>query len=108
MPTASRNERKKRRMKRTNSLLRRALQQEAIQRYKTHAMLMAVLAQKGGEVTITAGTMQQVSQNIQRLSYKVALVEDNPSEFIVSMVETAAPTTETTEEPSNHEPEAAV
>ena len=86
MPTASRNERKKRRQKRTNSLLKKSLTQS----YRAHAQalvtLFAVLAQRGGRIMVTEGTLKQASQNVNRLSYQVDK-GDNEGEFIVQVVE---------------------
>ncbi len=107
MPTASRNERKKRRMKRTNSLLKKQIrnQQEAFQRYaaytqQMHLIFMTVLGQSGGEIRITKGTIEQAQLNLQNLSYSVTPTENTdvdgvsaPSnEYVVRLV--------TQEEPS--------
>lgn len=96
MATASRNERKKRRQKRTNSLLKQSLKQT----YQAHAnalvTLFAVLAQRGGSVMVTKGTLEQASQNLNRLSYQVDK-GDNEGEFIVRVVENTPNTTATTD-----------
>lgn len=90
MPTASRAERRKRRIKRNNTLLKASLKRESIDRFKTHALLMAVLAQKGGEATVTEGTLKQVVDNIRNLGYTVIKGETD-GEFIVRMTEAATP-----------------
>ena len=96
MATASRNERKKRRQKRTNSLLKQSLKQT----YQAHAnalvTLFAVLAQRGGSVMVTKGTLEQASQNLNRLSYQVDK-GDNEREYIVRVVENTPNTTATTD-----------
>lgn len=58
-------------MRRTAGRLKQQLVQRTHERYKTHVMLLAVLAQKGGEVTITQGTLSQVMAGIASLSYTV-------------------------------------
>lgn len=90
MPTASRAERRKRRIKRNNTLLKASLKRESIDRFKTHSLLMAVLAQKGGEATVTEGTLKQVVDNIRNLGYTVIKGEKD-GEFIVRMTEAATP-----------------
>lgn len=51
-------------------------------------VLLTVLAQKGGEVTITQGTIDQVSENFRRLGFSVQPSPDHAGEFVVRMVET--------------------
>ncbi len=92
MASASRNERRKRRVKRSNSLLKRALkayekafQLENAQKQNVILMMAAVLAQNGGEITITQGTLNQVIENVATLGFQM-----EPSavdgEFLVKLV----------------------
>lgn len=53
---------------------------------KQYSLLLALLAQAGGELTVTAGTLEQVGQNLQDLSY-VMVPGKESNEFIVRMVE---------------------
>src|SRR5258707_603370 len=50
------------------------------------AIFLAVLAQSGGEVTVTKGTLEQVGQNLVRLGYTVVPGKDE-NEFVVRMLE---------------------
>ena len=52
-----------RRLKRENTLLHRIAQQNAVAYSKDHVLFMTVLAQLGGQATITTGTMNQVLAN---------------------------------------------
>ncbi len=57
---------------------------------QSFALLMAVLSQSGGEVTITKGTIDQVGENLPRLGY--ALVKGAAeNEVIVRIVEQETP-----------------
>jgi len=71
MTQASHNQRKKQRTKRINEVLRRELQRTVLSNYKLFSTFMMVLAQKGGEVTITKGTAEQVLASMDRLAYVV-------------------------------------
>ena len=82
--------RKRRRLKRTSSLVSRALTQTRTAYLSAAATLLSVLAQSGGEVTVTRGTMEQVSQNLQSLSWKT-IQGEKPNEFIVRMESAAEP-----------------
>jgi hypothetical protein len=84
MPTASRNTRKKARLKRTTSLLRRELRELATQNFKTTIALITVLAQKG-DITVTQGTIEQVTANIDNLGFQVVPGE-NANEFTLRLV----------------------
>lgn len=92
MPKASRNERRKRQVKRTNTLLKRQLKTVGLEGFKNYIMLCAILAQKGGEITVTAGTLQQAQQDITKLGYTVTPSEV-VGELLVRLVvnETALP-----------------
>jgi len=64
------------------------LEHEALQAQgaKTFAILLTVLAQKGGEVTVTKGTIDQVGANLARLSYQI-VTSEVPGEHIIRLVE---------------------
>jgi hypothetical protein len=53
---------------------------------KVRLILLAVLAQSGGEVTVTNGTIQQVGSNLATLDYAI-IDGKNPNESIVRLVE---------------------
>jgi hypothetical protein len=85
MPTLSRNRRHHARTRRTNSLLKRELRGLSQNAQKSFAMLLAVLAQAGGEVTIVQGTLDQVLPNLATLGYEVVKGQAE-NEHIVRMV----------------------
>jgi hypothetical protein len=58
------------------------------------ATLMAVLAQKGGEVVVTRGTMEQVLDNLPNLSYAVEPVKDSTADLTVRLVVADVPATD--------------
>ena len=90
MPTASRNERRKRRQRRTISLLTRQSNRLQEQFQKTHFTLLGVLAQSGGEVTVTKGTLQQVLDRLKFLNWQtIAGKEEN--EYVVRVIEAPEP-----------------
>ena len=89
MPTISRAQRQKARRKRTNSLLKREVRTLSQNAAKSFAMLLAVLAQAGGEVTVVQGTLDQVLPNLATLGYEVVKGQA-PNEHIIRMV-TQAP-----------------
>ncbi len=70
-PSASRNANRKRRIRRNITLLRRAGYAEAVAKQKALIHLMAVLAQSGGEVTVTKGTIDQIMADLSKMSYSV-------------------------------------
>jgi hypothetical protein len=53
---------------------------------KLFALFLTVLAQKGGEVTITQGTIDQVGERLMGLGY-VVVPGKNEKEFIVRITE---------------------
>lgn len=81
MLSASRNANRKRRQRRNITLLTRGLRAEALDKTKALIHLMSVLAQKGGEVTVTKGTIDQVIHDLKKLSYSVDKSEAD-NEFI--------------------------
>lgn len=102
MATASRNEKRKRRLRRNVSIYRRALEQTETQRQSIIVTLLAVLAQKGGEITITKGTINQVIENIKSLGFSTTPGATD-GEYVVRMTtkedadaHTAIPTPEDT------------
>lgn len=85
MAKLSRNARGKARKKRTISLQNREIRQLKAAFFNTHQMLLMVLGQSGGEVTVTQGTMQQILQQAQRVNWQTA-PGANEHEFIVRLV----------------------
>ncbi len=83
-------------MKRTNSLLKKSLSRASQEQAKAFTILCAVLAQRGGSVMVTKGTLDQAAQNLSRLSYQVEKGEAE-GEFIVKVVEAEPTITATTE-----------
>lgn len=53
---------------------------------RVFAVLLAVLAQKGGDVTITQGTLDQVGQNLSTMGYAI-VPGATKGEFIVRLTE---------------------
>lgn len=82
---------------------------------RVFAVLLAVLAQKGGDVTITQGTLDQVGQNLSTMGYAI-VPGATKGEFIVRLTEgrevtpTPAPdaSTATGTLPASAEPESAL
>lgn len=86
MAQASARLKKVRRLKRANTKLRRAIrtvQQDSISHFH---LLLVLLAQQGGEATVTRGTIDQVQRNLRTLSYQMvkSAVE---GEYVVKMLE---------------------
>lgn len=89
MPKASRNERRKRQVKRTNSLLKRQLRGLSAEANKAYLALITILAQKGGEITVTRGTMQQAANDLLTLGFSVGPGVDE-QELIIRLVTNSA------------------
>ncbi len=94
MAQDSRSIRRKRRIRRNVSTLARRLgtQHTTIEQLQSELgraqmTLLMVLAQKGGEVTISKGTLDQVTAGIQTMGWQV-VPGTVPSEFIVRLVTT--------------------
>ena len=85
MAQASPIKRQMKRIKRSNNMLKRELQRNTLANYKLFSTFMMVLAQKGGEVTVTKGTAEQVLASMARLSYVVEPGLDS-NEFIIRQV----------------------
>jgi hypothetical protein len=66
---------------------------------KQYALLLAVLAQSGGEVTVTQGTIDQVGMNLPNLGY-VVVGGKAEKEFIVRLTEGHE---DAPESPTSHE-----
>ena len=84
----------------------RALRRQAIASIaagsKAYATLLAVLAQKGGEVVVTQGTIDQVGQNLDNLGYVIVSNRPQAGEFTVRLTEG---TLHASESPETAEPE---
>lgn len=104
MPSASREIRRKRRVKRNLTLVTRAYRQEMLDRVKVTTVLLAVLGQQGGEVEITQDTLNTTIKALGTIQYEV--VKKNPDsepfdgQFIVKLVTTTEPTAEANQETS--------
>lgn len=85
MPTASRNERKKRRLRRNVTLYRRALGNETIARAKTAMAFYAVLSKLGGEVEVSKADLDTAALNLTKLQFEI---EDSAVEgfYMVKLV----------------------
>jgi hypothetical protein len=77
--------------RRRNNELRRQLRRIATSGQQAYATLLAVLAQKGGEVTVTKGTIDQVTENYKRLGFVVENSKEHDNEFIVRLTEAPDP-----------------
>src|SRR6266851_4932997 len=86
MARDSRSVRRKRRLRRNVSLMTRALEQSQAGFQKAVTGLLFVLAQSGGEVSITKGTMEQVVAKIQTLGWWIDKGA-NENEFIVRLID---------------------
>jgi hypothetical protein len=53
---------------------------------KAYSILLTVLAQKGGEVVITAGTIEQVNRDFNTLDFEVVPNKDIAGEFVVKLL----------------------
>lgn len=58
---------------------------------RSYITLLTVLAQKGGEVVVTKGTIDQVNATLPSLSYEVKPVDEKGNEFIIRMLEGSGP-----------------
>ncbi len=84
-----------RRAKRKNTLLLRTLKERHSQWFTTMTTLLAVLAQHGGEVTITQGTAQQAIEGFVKGEVGFDTVAGKvDGEFIVRLVSRAVKPTE--------------
>lgn len=90
MPSASRNLRRKRRIKRNLSITRRALFTESVARAKTSVIFYAVLSKLAGEIEISKTDIDTAAQNLTKLSF---VVEPSAVEgyFMVKVVQAEVP-----------------
>ena len=104
MPTISRAKRHKARLRRSASLLKRALRESAFSSNKNFSTLAIVLAQLGGELTVTQETIQSVVAKINSVQYAVEGLPDGGARIFlveadaVPTVDAAALPTETLDE----------
>lgn len=89
MAKSSRNERRKRQVKRTNSLLKRQLRGLSVEANKAYLALITILAQKGGEITVTRGTMQQAANDLLTLGFSVSPGADE-QDLVIRLVTNSA------------------
>lgn len=93
MAKLSRNARGKARVRRNLSLMGREYRKLQAAHFNTHLTLLMVLAQSGGELTVTQGTMQQTVEQIKTLNWQSG-PGVTPNEFVVRLVvNEAVPTT---------------
>lgn len=97
MAKLSRNARLKARKKRTISQQGRLIREQQKSLYNTHLMLLAVLGQQGGEVTISVGTFQQTIQGMRTLNWSASPNPLVPGETIVRLIVAEGQTDEPTE-----------
>jgi hypothetical protein len=70
----------------SNRQLRRNAQQAIDTGLKAYVTLLTVLAQKGGEVVVTKGIIDQINSNLPTLGYEVKPNEGG-TEFVIRMLE---------------------
>lgn len=56
---------------------------------RSFLVTLALLAQKGGEMIVTQGTLDQVTAKLQELDYEVVPNPATQGEFIVRLLESA-------------------
>lgn len=88
----SQTERRKTKLKRQVRLAGREIRRLMRDRQQISYFLALVLAQKGGEVTISAGTQTQVRGSLNRLQYQAQTTESG--EIVIRLQATPAPTVE--------------
>lgn len=101
MPSASREIRRKRRVKRNLTLATRAFREEALNRVKVQTVLLSILARCGGEIEISQEDINTTVQNLGRIQYvvdkKTENVDGTPAvegQFVVRLVATTEPVDE--------------
>lgn len=77
--------------------LKHALQQSQQEVYQTRLMLYAVLAQLGSRLEVTQGTIEQIVQNMQRLSTTSVKKDGDERTLVLSLVEKPEQVVETQE-----------
>lgn len=71
----------------SNRELRRRAQSAIAIGTKAYSILLTVLAQKGGEVVITEGTIAQVNRSFNTLDFEVVPNKDTPGEYVVRLLD---------------------
>ncbi len=84
-------------LKRENSLLKRALVQAQQSEGRTTALLLALLVQAGGDITISQATSNTMRTDIVRMGYKMTPTEEGLVKVVLVMQD-AEVTEETPEE----------
>lgn len=80
------------RTKRENSLLRRAMAQSLHAQGQATALILGLLAQAGGTVTLKQGTIDHINREIARMGYKVGK-DDEGLPVITLVLQDPEPTT---------------
>ncbi len=73
--------------KRENSLLKRALVQSQQSEGRTTALLLALLVQAGGDITISQATSNTMRTDIVRMGYKMMPTEEGLVKVVLVMQE---------------------
>ncbi len=73
--------------KRENSLLKRALAQSQQSEGRTTALLLALLVQAGGDITISQATSNAMRTDIVRMGYKMMPTEEGLVKVVLVMQE---------------------
>lgn len=68
-------------------MMRRAKEAISVGTMALHTLL-AVLQQKGGTVTVTAGTLNQITRNLDHLDFSIEHSPDVLNEVVVRLVDT--------------------
>lgn len=95
MASASREIRRKRRVKRNLTLMTRIAREEGLNRIKVQSVLLAILARHGGEIEITQQTLNDTIKSLGKIQYVVE--KKNPDSdpfdglFVVRLVTTTEP-----------------
>lgn len=69
----------------SNRQRRRIADLAITQAQKVHVILLAILAQKGGEITVTQGTLDQVEKEFAELDYQI--VPAGKGEYLIRLLE---------------------
>src|SRR5947208_1886168 len=77
-----------RRIKRSNTQLKRSVKQYQLQWFNTQCVLVAVLSQQGGEATITQGTYRQAVEGVVKGELSYAAAEGKTAQEMVVRVVT--------------------
>jgi len=93
MANVSRALRHKRHLRRHANQMLRAAKGSRKDALKYFSLLMTVLAQKGGEIVVTKGTIEQVEAKLTRLSFEIVKDKYVPEEFTIRLVEAPEPAT---------------